>query len=151
MLVITVNNNKCNSAGRMENASISHQELFSYLSNAKGLQINLMSCLASPDMKNMVMNNMPKYVSFSDTTYDSSHLIGDHIFKNHTISIKRSNTPAKLVTFLCVPPWIDDDEFIHLVQHFGSISNMNISHDCHKDPMVKGVPNGNRSVEVELY
>merc|ERR1712059_236775 len=82
---------------------------------------------------------------------DSSHLLGDHIFNNHTISIKRSNTPAKLITFLCVPPSIDDDELIHLVQYFGTISHTKITHNCHKDPLSKGLPNSNRSIELELY
>ena len=135
----------------MENASITHQELFNFLIKAKNLNMSTVSCLASNTLSTTVINNMPKYLAFSDSKFDSSFLISDHTFNNHSISVKWSNSSSVLVTFLCVPPLIGDDEIIHLLQHFGSINHTNVSHEKHKDPLAKGIHNGNRTVEVELY
>ena len=113
--------------------------------------MNTVKCLASPSMTTIVINNLPKYVAFKDPKFDSSFLLGDHIHLNHTITVRHCNTASKLVIFLCVPPSIGDYMIIHLIQHFGTITDTNVTHKIHKDNIGKGLPNGNRSVEVELF
>ena len=77
-------------------------------------------------------------------------LVGEHTLKDHTVSIHQYNTKSKLISFFNIPPYIPDEELIHLVQCFGKLRYDKINHDVHEDNLVKGILNRNRRLNLEL-
>ena len=102
------------------------------------------------NVSTIVRKNMAIHVSFLNPYYDVSFLVGNHTYMDHMITIRKINSRTKRVSFLNVPHFICEQEVFHLLAFFGKVHEKKIIKDLHKDGLLKGFPNRNQHVKVEL-
>ena len=150
MLSLQVQNMKLWRDGSYENAMITHNDLFAYLITHYNLEIEAVLSISSANMSTVIHNNLLKYIQFKDSNYNLDYLVGEHMILGHSVSIRRCNTKSKLISFLSGPPYVPDEELIHLLQFYGMLRHDNIVHDVHKDKLANGLMNGTRRIDLEL-
>ena len=82
-LSVSVQNTKRRPDGSLENPALTHQNLFEFLVNNLGMDMEQVVAINCSQMSSFIHNNLLKHLSFVSEEYNTEGFIGDHFYRGH--------------------------------------------------------------------